>query len=81
MSRLMLCSILSWSALGSALPVRADDAEDKAEEFFIRLGGDVTRRSRNPSHPGPVVKVHLDGERVITAAMKELAAFKDLTTL
>jgi len=33
MSRLLLCGLLSWLALGSANRVQADDAEDKAVAF------------------------------------------------
>ena len=58
---------------------RADDAEDKAVAFFEKLGGKVTRDDKQPGKP--VVGVKLLNSEVTDAAIKELAAFENLTYL
>ena len=55
MSWSMPCAVLSWLVLFAHVPVRADDAEDKAAAVVEKLGGGVTR---DPKQPGkPVVEV------------------------
>ena len=79
MSRLMLYGFISWAILCSFVAVRADDAEDKAVEFVKTLKGNVARDARLPGKP--VLSVVLYGPQVTDEALKELAAFKNLTML
>src|SRR5438105_3614571 len=78
MSRLTLCGVVSCLTL-VAPAARADDAEDKAVAFVEKLGGKVTRDEKLPGKP--VVAVNLRNTFVKDADLKELAAFKSLTTL
>ena len=72
--------ILVACVLVSAPAVRGDDAEDKAIALVESLKGKVTRNTHLPNKP--VVAVILYSNKKVTDAdLKELAAFKDLTTL
>ena len=50
-SRLMLCGVMSWLAIGPAAPLRADDAEDKAVALVEGLGGKTTRDPKRSGKP------------------------------
>jgi internalin A len=64
----------------AASPVcRADDAEDKAVALVEKLGATVTRDEKLPGKP--VVEVDLHSTAVTDAALKQLAALKNLTAL
>ena len=77
MSRLVLCGVVSWLALGPAAPVRGDDAEDKAVALVEGLGGKVTRDGKRPGKP--VTEVDLSGTAVTDAELPGLAPLKNLT--
>src|SRR5688572_13762631 len=79
MSRWMFCGAVAVLILCSGSPARADDAEDKAVAFVEKLGGTVTRDEKQPGKP--VVSVNLRYRKVTDAGVKELAVFKNLTTL
>ena len=64
----------------TAVPLLADEAEDKAVEADKELGGMVTRDEK--AEGKPVVAVDLRGSLVLTDAdLKELAPLKELRTL
>ncbi len=77
MSRLLFAIGIAVLLAGSAYP--ADDAEDKAVKFVENLKGKVIRDDKQPGKP--VVTVRLFAAKVKDADLKELAAFKTLTTL
>ncbi len=62
----------------TAADLRADEAEEKAVQAVEKLGGYVRREKADVK---PVVAVHLIGERVTDAGLKEVAALKQLQTL
>jgi len=72
--------ILVGSVLVSASATRGDDAEDKAIAFVESLKGKIKRDNNRPGKP--VVRVSLYHNKQVTDAdLKELAAFKDLSSL
>jgi hypothetical protein len=79
MSRWVLGGFVCWLVLGSPALVRADDAEDKAIAFVRQMDGSITRDDERPGKP--VVKVSLWGAEVTGTGLKQLTAFKNLTTL
>jgi internalin A len=79
MSRFMMVGVVSWLVLGSSGACRADEAEDKAVAFVEALKGDVIRDEKLPGKP--VIAVNLNFSKVTDAGLKELAPFKNLTTL
>src|SRR4051794_5517875 len=79
MARIVLFGTLAACVLGTALSTRADDAEDKAAEFFRHRSCDVVR---DESQPGkPVTKVILRPGRFTSDELKQLGSFKKLTIL
>jgi hypothetical protein len=79
MSRWLLGGFVCGLVLGAPAIGRADDAEDKAVEFVEQMEGTITRDDKQPGKP--VVKVSLWGTEVTGAGLKQLTAFKSLTTL
>lgn len=82
MSRMMLCGVLSWLVLFSPVPVRSDDAEDKAVAFVKELKGSVHRDDKQPGKP--VVEVHFAGSGVEAdpkELVKHLTQFQKLRVL
>jgi hypothetical protein len=79
MSRWLLGGFVYGLVLGSPALVRADDAEEKAVKFVKQMDGSITRDDKRPGQP--VVKVSLWGAEVTGAELKQLTAFKSLTTL
>ncbi len=77
MSRLLFAVGIAVLVTGSAC--RADDAEDKAVKFVENLKGGVIRDDKLPGKP--VVEVNLVSTKITDTDLKELAAFKNLTTL
>src|SRR6516225_677744 len=63
----------------TAVPLLADEAEDKAVATVAKLGGQVTRDEKADGKP--VVAVHLSGPDVTDAVLKELAPLKGLKKL
>ena len=61
---------LAVSGLGVGSPSRANEAEDKAVAFVVKLGGKVTRDDKAPGKP--VVTVDLFDTQVTDAGVKEL---------
>lgn len=88
MSRLMLFAVV-WLALGCSrapgptpAPVPAPApavTEESAIAFVEKLGGTVTRDETQPGRP--VIDVSLRGTNATDADLKEIAPFKNLTTL
>lgn len=74
MFRLLAAVVLLGSAVAFATPARADDAEDKAVAFVVKLGGKITRDDKKPGKP--VVEVNLSDTKLADADLKELAALK-----
>src|SRR5262245_48052181 len=74
--RLMATVLVLLVATGT---LRADEAEERAVKAVRELGGVVWRDEQAPGQP--VVRVLLGGSQVTDAALKEVAAFKNLQTL
>jgi hypothetical protein len=75
-----------WSLTGAALllalttvPVRADEAEDKAVKAIEKLGGIITRDEKVKGKP--IVSVGITRDDVTDALLKHLAGLKQLQTL
>ena len=63
----------------TSLPLRADEAEDKAAQAIDKLGGAVARDLEASGKP--VIGVDLAGTNATDAALKEMKVFKDLRTV
>ena len=77
MPRRILSAALA--ALLAAAPLYADDAEDKAAQAVMKLGGSVVRDDKDPAHP--VVGVDFTDTPVTDAGLQELADLRGLKTL
>ena len=71
--------LLAGLLLLAAPPLFADDAEDKAVQAVMKLGGKVVRDDKDPAHP--VVSVDLSLTKATDAGLKELAGLKGLQRL
>ena len=57
-------------------PLRADDADEKAEKFILELEGVAVRDEEAPGKP--IVQVNLAHTKLTDATLKNLAVLKDL---
>ena len=78
MSRLLLCALVSWAALASNTPARADEFEDLAVAEVRKVGGAVVRDETRPDKPVVGLKMRFNG-LVNDLTLKHIVAFKSLT--
>lgn len=73
MKYLICVTVLAAIGLYGPGHAKADDAEDRAAEAIVKLGGRVQGK--------PVVMVDFFGTKLTDAGLKEIAQLKSLTTL